>query len=413
MLALAQLQTGRGTAEIVLPLPGPSHATLRRRWGPLAIAAVVLLAMGSLGTWWRGRSAAGAAPFQVVGTRGPVRPFTNLVAAIEAQRAGDVLEFNWDGARTLSPIVVSNRALHLRARKGRHPILINRSREEPWLITDAPLRIEGLELRAARADGDMAISGRPAQFARPLTDGRRQSVDRSLSFVLSQQLLVVRGAPVTLVNCRLVSSAIGQNGQQPVLLIASPRAEFQNCEFFHLGGPAVSWDARVSGNEGALPAVVKLTNCVVMARAALYTWMDKAPARLEIQNSTIVGLFVVSPLGSVEALSVDTVSNVFTLRRPFSAPAALAWAARDRWHGKGNVYSRNAPDVNFELPPVEQDSKVLPLAITDRIRDKAGTGQRLTPADFGLAAEERSTLGHSAGAALEHVGPRAVLAAGK
>jgi hypothetical protein len=164
--------------------------------------------------------------------------------------------------------------------------------------------------------------------------------------------------------------------------------------------------AFTAGSNREVGSRLRLTNCLVMSRASLYTWLDESvPTHLQFHHCTIVGSFVLAPHGQTTPLRTETVGSVFSIRRPISAPSVVAYTARDGWSGRSNAYSPNAQNVLFEIPPSDEHSRTIPLGITDRIRDKGGSGERLTPADFSLTREEIGRLGWHPGATVEHVGP--------
>ncbi len=402
MLALAQLQTGRSPAEVVLPIGEIRHAppVPGRRDIHVALAAAVL-GLIALTVWLRTVPRNAGDGFRVIRAEGGGILATSLVSALAAAGPEDIIELDWDGRREIEPVEIHARTVTLRAGSGRHPVVVHPSQTRPWMTTDGPLTMEGIEVRAARADSDLAPVGRPGTSTRRFGEPRRGQADLALAFEPKDALLVVRGAPLKLVNCRLVASSLMEPGRQPVLLLDSPKGDFVNCAFFHQGGAAVGW--RIEPREAPSEPSLRWTNCIVMARAALVaSFAGEGEARLEIRASTFLGTFFAGFEDRPGTLTTAATDSVFSVRRPM---ASVVTAVRYRWLGEGNVYSRNGSEAVFPVPVADRGSMSLSLNLADRIRAQAGTGRGLTAADFALSAEEVARIGRAVGADPKGVGP--------
>lgn len=385
-------------ASTLADTSAPSRGRLRRlAFGLVAGAVVFALGWAGLG---RGSKPTGS-PFRRTNGQGIARSFDRLEDAIRGAGPGDVVELDWDGPRVLPPMAWTGQVVHLRAADGRLPVVVHASRNEPWLTTDAPLRLEGIELRSAGVGVRGEAPGRPGLGGRLPTEGGRRALERMRPHQAANQLLVSRGSDVELVNCRLMSASAGEDVSVPVLLLRCPKVRFRHCELFHAGGPAISWQV---GDGDRL----SLSNCVVMARSALFTSVvGSAAADFEMDRCTFVGAFMIASLSGGEALRGRGAGNVFSLRRPVVAPPGTGFPGRHRWQGRGNVYDRIGPDAGFVIAPIEEGSISLDLGLEERLRTKMLAGQPLTPADFALTPDQAARPGGPVGIVPEWVGPTA------
>jgi hypothetical protein len=412
--ALAQLQFGRPPEDMVIqgeerePTPPAAAVARPKRGGAIAVAAVAL-AM-ALAFFFRPRPEAreDEAPFVVIGTDGTSTAYTNFDAAVNAVGEEDALELNWDGPRVLASLVLSNRPLTLRAGAGWSPVIVSAEAEEPWLVTDSPLRLEGLEIRSRGADSDLAAPGR-LMGPRSAAETRRIQEEREKAFEPVGQLIVARGAPVRMAHCRLVGESLMDVGRQPVLLLDCPEAEFENCEVFHLGGAAIGWRLTEAARPDGGAALLRLTNSIVMSRGLTHTDLGNNPARVEISDSVFLGAFFLAapnPEG-LENLTGQGTRTVFAMRRAVMTTPGLPPGFRGHWSGQSNIYARPPGLSVGDLPPMEAGSVAVTLGLPDRIRDDDGKRRRLIAEDFALTAEELELAGFRAGPRADAVGPSA------
>jgi hypothetical protein len=396
---LARLQSGRR------PDPGTStHEGNRQeahRVPPSIVmgVAVALVVLGMLVVLWGRRPVPATAPFRIVRTDGVVEDSTNWTEALATLRSGDILELAWDGPRVVSPIESTGRVLHLRAAAGRHPVVVHATRTRPWLMTDASLRLEGIELRSGGVGAGGEAIPRPGIPSRQAMESARRSLDRNRTHEPGHQLLACEGADLTLVNCRLVTASSVDEVEVPILLRNCPWVRLLNSELLHAGGPAISWKAS-NGNR------LQLSNCVVMARSAFFfAAADDGVAEFELEQCTFVGTFLIASLSGGESLRGRGSHNVLSLRRPWLGMPGASNPGRQRWLGRANIYDRTGVDAGLQIPATEQSSLLLDLGLDERVRSRVGAGRAVTPADFALPAHHQTRLGETAGILPEWVGP--------
>jgi len=339
-------------------------------------------------------------PFRHRDAGGVEKGSTNLMSLLERRRVGDVIELNWDGPRSVPPVRTEGIPVHVRAAKGRHPVIVHGSKSVPWLLSDAPVRLEGIEIRT---EGSQAAgtSGRgPASLGVGPAEWARRQVGRlTRTHEVDCQLLVSRGAEVALVNCRLASTSTVEEPQVPILLMECPRAVLLNTEVFNPGGPAIAWKT-VDGNR------LSLSNCALVARSALLTSSSgDVSADFEFERCTFAGSFLIAAVSGTERLRGRGSDNVFSVRRPILTGPGTTLPGRHRWRGVGNVYERVGAEFGFSMPPSEEGSLSLDLGLDDRVRAQVGQGAFSAATDMVLGAEARLRIGRPVGIDPEGLGP--------
>lgn len=398
LVALAQLQTGRGPAEVLVPPRNtpPSSGGRRGKMKAVCFASLVVVAIVAVvfGMNWS------QTPFSVVHANGTRTDFYHFAAAVEGTAPGDVLELRWTGHRRVPPIVVTNRPLSLRAGK-RGPVIVNESDDQPWLTTDSALSMEGIEVRAAHAASDLAPAVGP-WAVREVGAIRRADTPGSW-LAKGTQLIVSQGAPLALMNCRLVTSSVAGPGKHAVLLLDCPDARFLNCELFGTGSAVIGWKS-TRGRE--FMTRLQLTNSLVLARAAFHVGFEPgSQAELRLDHCTILGSYLLGSADVVIGLEGEARSTVFSLRRPVNAAAVGSFLGKSRWRGADNVYSHNDAEADFLLPPGDGRSLSIRLGIGGRILEGAEKQRRLVAHDFALSPEEVAKIGHEIGILAGRVGP--------
>jgi serine/threonine protein kinase len=214
-----------------------------RRW--ILAAVGVLLLISAVAALWKfidgtrkngDGPIAPAAPEFAVLARGdkPQRSFTNLADAVRAAKNGDTIEVQGNAPMIREPIIVSGKALRIRAAPGARPVLEfsaeslgDKPGDYVRLQTDAVLVLEGLEIRRVGKRGEK----RSAEWA-----------------------VVCKNAPFRVANCRVVIQT-----EPPSVAFWADNTELcdvRNCQFVleHRSGCAdwlfgatarINWDNNV------------------------------------------------------------------------------------------------------------------------------------------------------------------------
>jgi hypothetical protein len=323
----------RGGCPTVLPHPGPPSAwdlpaagpaprpaALPRRLRPLGWLPVVAAAvsLGLAGAWWvRGRLAAGE-----VGTAAPPPgpPFVversgtahlTLAAALDAAADGDTITIRGDGPFPTAPLIVTGKALTLRAAAGSRPGLDFAGPPAAWqalLESDRPLTLEGIDLREGPG-------GEPAHLVR------------------------VVGGSLRMAGCRLTAP----RRSAPVVARGASRVELRDCQV-HAGGLALC--AEVAPG---VPCAVVLSGGRIEVRdagaAAVSVWAGgrhAEPTRIELEAAEVRASRVLS-LGELGAGAAVTARDCrFEFREALLCVNGFAdpdgWQRAVTWRGQGNRY---------------------------------------------------------------------------
>ena len=285
-----------------------------------------------------------AFPFVVLssGDR-PEQKFATLAEAVAAASSGDTIEVRGNGPMIREPIFVTGKALTIRAAPGSRPVVefSAASLGEGFanyvrLQTDAPLVLEGLEIRRVGATGEKV---KRAEWA-----------------------VVCRNAPVRMANCRFVVST--QPGTTGLWADRSALCEVRNCEFV-LGQGCTSvgwscpstgrliWDNNVTAGGGG-PGIhmgqrpqeisVQMTRSTILWGPALYfnlTLPPQAalgegnqpatPCRLEVAENVFHSGYV---LGFFQDFPLDAPVT----KAPTAAEAEVLLPRLVAWHGQRNLY---------------------------------------------------------------------------
>lgn len=374
-----------------------SAGKVRHRVAAAALLAVVLLLLT-----WAGlrRHEGGVTAIRLVRAGETVRSFTRGAEATAELRPGDILEFDWDGARVVAPMRVTNHALHVRAAPGRRPIVIHAALDEPWIMAEADVRIEGLEVIV---DPGRAHAPAPA-FEDPtalpaLPSSRRDVVQRQRTHQPARQILAVRGARLEVIHCRLANTTVSDDIVVPILLIDVPHARIAHSEIIHHEGPAIAWRTSSSSR-------LVLTNSLIFARSAFFTSAaSDARPEFELHRCTIHGSFLIASLANGDRLRGRSFGSVISVRRPIIAPRGAGAPSHESWSGAGNLYSRPGAEFEHQIPPNDQGSMAFNLRLDERLRDRILVAGRLAPADFVLTPAQQARFGRPVGIDPPNVGP--------
>jgi serine/threonine-protein kinase len=324
----------RRAAPAPMPHPGPSSAwdlplaapplprSQRRlrhsrhlRWLPVVAVAVSL---GLAGAWWvrarlsdRGVPAAPAPagpPFIVAGSQ---TAHTTLAAAVAAAGDGDTVTIRGEGPFLIEPIIVTGKALTLRAAPGSRPSLYFARPAAAWqalVSSDRPLALEGLDLHEAPGD-------EPAH------------------------LVCVTGGSLRLIGCKLTAP----RRAAPVVARGAGRVELRDCQV-RAGGLALCAEV-VPG----VPCEVVLTGNRIEVRdtgaAALSVWAGDRhaePTCIEMEANEVRAPRVLS-LGELTAgVAAAARHNRFDFREALLCANGFAepdgWRRAVTWQGRENHY---------------------------------------------------------------------------
>jgi len=365
--------------------------------------------------------------FVLLGGKGVAeRKFDTLVEAVRSASAGDAIEVHGNGPFVSEPITIRKNALTIRAAPGYRPVIrLSAEHETGWFLlqSDAPLVLEGLELRRETRDSH---SPNGASW-------------RGIIYSLH--------APLYAANCRFLL-----NGLHNCIVAHSQILELRNCEFLCTNnGSAFVGDCSAGQRWG-------IENCVQTGGSwgLGYVTADLNKASLRVVRNTMIVRFsaftpTLFPEGSAlltgrpePLVRVEASGNVFdTLgsqmqfdqAQPNPLPAAEAETALRRllaWQGRGNLYTSDQPflGLSVQWKPLEPATAVKSLAdwkqfwngaevdsMEGRVRYQGGdlltklvaTPEKLTPEDFRLrpdsAGYRAGKDGKDLGADVDLVGP--------
>lgn len=400
---LAALQSSRPISDI-LAVGLTDRGTKRRSFAPprwvLGWVAAGL-AIGA-GLWWRLQPAARpqTAPANVSFV---VRPegsrkdlsFGSLEAAMAAAAPGGTIEICGTGTVLCGPVSTRGKPLRLRAAADATPVLVSTNETVPFITADAPLVLEGLEIRAAKSDSDMGygpFSGKAVRF----NPGAVFANAQNGAARLRNPLILANGVPLYVSHCRLVSAAAASNGQECALFEDAPAGVIYASDLYHATGSAVVWTRNSFALNPAQPGRLRVDNCILMAREALFFQLgNRGATRVECRRNTFVGgqAFGVAGPGAAKTVAEQNVFNVVCVarRRPvdgLSAPPRL-------WEGKTNLYSlirlprgpgnRGRPlETEFAKTVASLDcgSVIGEAGLMKQLAARSDQNQRLIPSDF-------------------------------
>jgi serine/threonine-protein kinase len=306
--------------DLALTVPVPPPPRSQRRLRPLRWLPVVAVAvsLGLAGAWWlRGRLADREAltepapvgpPFIVEGS---TTAHTTLAAAVAAAGDGDTITIRGEGPFLTEPIVVTGKALTLRAAPGSRPGLYFARPAAAWqalVSSDRPLALEGLDLHEAPGN-------EPAHLVR------------------------VAGGSLRLTGCRLTAT----RRSAPVVARGAGRVELRDCQV-RAGGLALCAEV-VPG----VPCEVVLSGNRIEVRdagaAALSVWAGgrhAEPTHIVMEANEVRAPRVLS-LGQLSArVAVTARHNRFDFREALLCANGFAepdgWRRAVTWHGQGNHY---------------------------------------------------------------------------
>lgn len=321
---LAVLQTARNLGTVTSwRLVGKSSRLRRLRQRVAGAAALLLLASASLWLWaertgrvsWVNALLAGhnGRFLYIVGRWGT---YGSLPEAVEAARAGDIIEIRTDtppsGQGWLR--VPPGKPLTLRAARGFRPVLnVIVSGWPPAGVLESDFVLQGMEIR---------------HLYRGPRPGR---------------LLEMRGARLTLVDCRLTRAehpphVADSAGHALLAVVNSAEVRLERCDLSAPGSPLIG----VEHTEADMALSVALTDCRLQGGVL---WCDqKAPARLvvrlercEVSASHLLHFRYAMPAEkltvAVENCSIQVTNNVLTAPKPLAELARVL-----EWRGRGNRY---------------------------------------------------------------------------
>jgi tRNA A-37 threonylcarbamoyl transferase component Bud32 len=287
-------------------------------------------------------------PFVVLSKDGRAeQKFATLAEAVAAAASGDAIEVRGNGPMIREPIIVTGKALTIRAAPGRPPVLefspvsLGQGFEKyVRLQTDAPLRLEGLEIRRVGGTGEKV---QRAEWA-----------------------VVCRKAQVRMANCRFVITT--QPGTTALWADRSALCEVRNCEFvlgqgcsslewtcpstgrliwgnsvtaggigpgIHIGQPAQDIYLYVTSSTFVGPALY--VNLTLPPHAALGDGNQPAPpCRMEVTDNVFHSGYV---LGFFQDIPLDPPETAQT-----AAEAEALLPRLVAWHGRRNLYPEH---LNF------------------------------------------------------------------
>jgi hypothetical protein len=333
---------------------------IRRRWQVRAMwlipLVVLMLALGLYaGLLWKNgpERASNSKPQAGFAIAGNEQVWPGLDLALAAARDDDIIEVYGDGPYLTPPLAITEKRLTVRAAAGARPVFLSQMpgvpTEQPFLLTDSALRLEGLTIHwslvlpAGRTEPDM----------------------------LSRCVILGNRGRVELHRCRIIvgrqAVCVGVTGRDLVL---------RDCHLSSGNGLGVFWRT-------APGARLSAENCVFEGRVGM-TILAAAeiarPASASIglgQNTFAVETSIQLALfpGPKQPLDINTRGNLFDnaqhcallghrSARAGEAPTSkeLIEAVRSiaNWSEEGNVHRRRAQYVVAQRPggflPAEVDS---------------------------------------------------------
>lgn len=307
----------------------------RRRWVLAALALTVVL-VGTVGPRFGRPDGSGIAtsPLPTIGfvIAGRTQSFRDLAEAIREAGDGDVIEVYGDGPFPTPPLRIEGKRLTIRAAERAKPLFLpqapGRRSTQPFVTTDADLRLEGLDLRWTHE---------PAQ-------------GESDAELLSRCALVSTRGSLALTHCRIVAGkrngCVGGGGAQVIL---------RNSHLVAGSGACVFWRPSSGGS-------VSVEGCVLEGQIgvsvlAVAETAQPAPATLSLTHNTIVGAKALQlrvGLRPKHPLRVTARHNILDnsqlvlirplrpLRRPDKSPTEVTRLFRSfvTWSDEANTYRR-------------------------------------------------------------------------
>lgn len=356
------------------------------------------------------------------------RKFNTLSDAVLGANDGDTIEVRGNGPFDTRPIGIAGHALTIRAGQGFRPVirLTQAALDDraSLFVTDAPLVLEGLDLRL-------------------VGQGNYQRSARLPSAVHSN------GAQLQIANCTLLRQ--GNSNSTLLFLRGTRRCELRNCLLLATAGSLLNW--KLHADEG----VLVMENCLRAGNTSinLFGIESQRDISLQFRRTTTVGPWqnlYVSLNGppsaqSIRAEIIDSVvetGTLFTLNQspsfyresqPLPTVEAQALASRLLdWRGERNLYSLDSGylglsvEGGFESRPVATPIKTLqdwerflnsedadslegkPRFQGGLLSERTRTAvEQLTPEDFRLRADSAGYRagpdGKDLGANVDLVGP--------
>jgi len=303
-------------AAAIEPPPGPRPPAPRPLPWLVVIAGAVTLGLGA--AWLaRGRMAAqesaAAAPRRmlscIVESTGHAYP--TLAVALAAASDGDTVLLEVDGPFPTEPVILTGKALTLRAAPGCRPALQFATPPAAWqalLASDRPLTLEGIELREAPGK-------EPAH------------------------LICVTGGALRLVKCRVSAP----RRSSPIVARQATRVELTECDLL-AGELALCAEL---APQGACAMVLRGNRIVVgeFGAAALSVWPGgqlTRPAKIDLEANNICAARILSLNELTAGVAVTARRNHFdfdeTLLCLNGCDGPDGWRRTVTWHGQDNHY---------------------------------------------------------------------------
>ena len=213
-----------------------------------------------------------ALPFVIIGRDGqPNRQVANLADAIAMAKDGDVIEVIASGMFAISPIVIKDKGLTIRAAPGFNPgfqFTSDEKTDTPMLQTNASLVLEGLDFK------------RQVRSTKNLTIGGLDITGGGSRLEQSNEIIRIGGAPLHAANCRFTVDF----GNRCIRARQCPRIVVLNCQF---RGPviyAVDWESTKDGQ-------ATIENCILGTQVGLgfHCRKDLEKVSMQLTHDTVVG----------------------------------------------------------------------------------------------------------------------------
>jgi Protein kinase domain len=241
----------------------------------------------------------------------PGHPFADLQSAVAEAHDGDTIVLHGDGPFPCRPLVITGKALTIRAARGSRPQLqLALSRQDaawqPLLLTDHALVLEGLELRH---------------------DGSAEHNVETAHLVYSER------GNLRLQNCSLLAP----HGCALVVSRAGQEVELRRCRL-------LAQAAALCVEASTATPHLRLAECTITvqdpAGAALSLWTaehaQEVSAQVDLERNTIQSGRILAVAGPLQRLQVTARGNDFAFRQALVSCCGMA--ALECWRGNDNIY---------------------------------------------------------------------------
>lgn len=314
----------------------------RGRWLTIAALATLLaFAIGGVRLWQRFGTVTDRPTFTLLRPDGSTVHAPSLERAIEAARAGDIVEVAGAGVVECDPMRITGKPLRIRAALTGAPTLVARSTNAPLLFSTSPLVIEGLELRARDSGSDLignysatAPGGVPTQLDQLALASQGTGTSHG------PDLIRVVGASFFAGRCRFVGSSNPRGGEACVRIEDSPIARLSGCEFYRAGGAAVVWNSRPSGGgmrSNRSTGQLYIEHCgLVSAVNVLFEIHAGGSTHFTALRNSMVGLVSMAWLGAGD-LEIRADRNEFDALQVARRRTPAGWVSMRRFFEGGTT----------------------------------------------------------------------------